>query len=115
MTVSRSTPAKPAARAAASQQTLATIPKGPEPTTRERHVKRYIAVCPFSDASEQDTCPWNHREKPKPHATIAGAEVETIRHIRETNLHMSLLSREVMAKRTVQVTRKVIGEEIVTE
>lgn len=76
----------------------------PAPPTRERIVKRYVASCLYE-------CEFNAREKKQAHGGRESAIVESIRHLRA--VHSYNLFIEKQAKRTVQVQRTLIGEELV--
>ena len=86
--------------------TMARIPKKEQPTVAqtaaakilERELKRYVAVCPFD-------CEFNSRKDKKPYATDGSAEVESVKHIRET--HPDALTKQVTVKRK----RKIADEE----
>lgn len=77
----------------------------PPPPTRERIVKRYIAFCGY------ESCGFTLREKPQPHGTRDAAIVEAVRHLRASHADSLVIERQ--ARRTVQVQRTLLGEELV--
>lgn len=106
MTTPRSTrPGVPA-------QKPATAPAAPPPPTRTRTVKRYVATCLLTEIPGVATdCEFIDRPKKQPHETRAAAVVEAIRHLRAAHENDLVIERQ--AKRTVQVQRTLLGEELV--
>lgn len=89
-------------------------PPAPAGATRERFVKRYVATCLLTEVpGVASDCDFIVRQKPQLHATRDSAAIEAIRHLRAT--HGNELVLERIAKRTVQVQRTVVGEELVEE
>lgn len=76
-----------------------TIAQTAAATILERNLKRYIASCPFE-------CEFNDRKDKKLNLTDGGAEVESVKHIREK--HPEALTKQVTVKRK----RRVVDDDL---